>query len=246
MPPPSLPTMTWMRGSRSAGGSSSAPTSCSSARSPSTTRVTPARPPAWLASGDAHRGRDRAVDAGEAAVRVHRHLLAAEHRIGDAHQPRRPEHEPIVRPGGPPHRVDERRAVERAPGWRRARRRSRRAAPRAPRTRARRRRGRAARDRRMPRARRCSHAPSHSRSASPGGDRQQRRPRHGRVVEVQRLARAAHRDHLEVGVGQQRRHFAAERGMPEHDDPLDAPAERRDPPAVRGSRARGCGRTARR
>ena len=113
------------------------------------------------------RRRDRAVDAGEPAVRVHRHLLAAEHVVGDAHQPRRPEHEPVVRPRGSPHGVDEAPRDRAARGWRRARRRSPRAARPARRTQSPSASGAggsrstdAARDA-------CSHAPSHSRSGSP-------------------------------------------------------------------------------
>ena len=62
--------------------------------------------------GDAGGGGDRAVDAGESAVRVHRHLLAAEHRVGHAHESRRAEHQPVVRPGRAPDGVDEQRAIE--------------------------------------------------------------------------------------------------------------------------------------
>ena len=95
------------------------------------------------------------------------HLLAAEQRVGDAHEPRRAEHQPVVRPGRPPHGVDERGAIERRAdggelgadraepllgnGGRRARRRRGRAGARST---------DAARDA-------CSHAPSHSRSGSP-------------------------------------------------------------------------------
>ena len=72
----------------------------------------------------------------------------------------------------------------------------------------------------------CTQAPSHSRSALAGRDGDGV-DRQGDAVEIQGLARAAHRDDLEVGVGQQRGGLAAERRMPEHDDPLDGPAELR-------------------
>ena len=53
------------------------------------------------------RGGDRAVDAGEAAVGVHRDPLARDDHVDLADEPGCPEHEPIVRPGRPPHRFDE-------------------------------------------------------------------------------------------------------------------------------------------
>ena len=56
---------------------------------------------------DAERGRDGAVDAREAAVRVHGDAPAGHGAVGVADEPRGAEHEPVVRPGRRPDRVDE-------------------------------------------------------------------------------------------------------------------------------------------
>ena len=173
--------------------------------------------------GDAEPRRDRAVDAGEPAVRVHGNLFAREHLVGHAHEPRRREQQPIVRPRRPPHRVDERRPVDRSPqhvefGGDR------------PET--------------FFRHGGCQGVGigggggevdgSRARRAHPGaepfpvlvadrGDHRVDRCR--RIVEVDRLPRPAHGVDLDVGAREQGRHLTAERRMPEHDRPFDAAAQ---------------------
>ena len=64
---------------------------------------------------DARRGGDGAVDAGEAAVRVHRDPLARRHLVELPDKPGRPEHEPVVRPARSPHRLDQQPPGHRLP-----------------------------------------------------------------------------------------------------------------------------------
>ena len=45
---------------------------------------------------------------------MHGDLLAAEHGVGDTDEPGRTEHQPVVRPGRPPHGIHQQLAVERA------------------------------------------------------------------------------------------------------------------------------------
>ena len=195
----------------SVGGSSSAPTSCSRARSPSSTRVTPgrARRPGW-------RARCRVAVAIVPSMPARPRLactgtfLPPSTRVGDAHEPRRAEHEPVVRPGGAPDRVDERSAIERRADRGQSRpaiapSRSAGTADASPSA------SGAGGARSTDAARdACSHAPSHSRSASPAATATASTA----VVTPLRFSGSpgpAHGEHLDLGVGQQRRGLAAER-----------------------------------
>ena len=242
MPPPSLPTMTWMRGSCSDGGSSRAPTSCSRARSPSTTRVTPGRPPDCEASAmpvavatvPSIPARPRLACTGtflppstSSATRTSRDEPNIRRSCGQVARhtaSTRPARSSGARTAASSARIapsrscgtaDESPSASGAGGLRSTD---------------------AARDA-------CSHAPSHSRSGSPArhGDRVDgdRHP-----VEVDRLARAAYGEHLDLRVGKQRGRLAAERRVPEHDRHARCVRRAAGSRAAGGSRGRGCGRTA--
>ena len=174
--------------------------------------------------GDTGRGRDRPVDARESAVGVDGHLLAPEQFVGDPDETRRPEHEPVVGPGRAPQGVDEGGTVDgsadhRDLGVDRAESLVRNGGRQPVRVGS----GRAQIDGR--RARRAHPLPQPRAVPGAVGIHGVRRP--GRPVEVDGLARAAHRDHLDVLASEQARDLAAQGGVPEHDDPLDAATERR-------------------
>ena len=165
--------------------------------------------------------------------------------IGDAHQPRRAEDEPVVRPGRPPHGVDQRRAVERRADDLELGGDGARAAPRERRTTRPSASGAggvrstdAARDA-------CSHSPSQSRSGSPVATA----TRSAAIVTPLRLSGSPGprtRDDLDIRIGQQRRGLAAEGRVPEHDRRARCARRARGRAAARGSRARGGARSARR